>query len=71
MLLYPPKWFHILDKKRGRRGSGKISRIDFYVYYLDKINMFEKRTDLVLRFDFLLFVTSKITLTLVLGIPEK
>lgn len=42
------------------------------MYYLDKINMLEKRTDLAVHFDFsIFFATSKIILAVVLVILKS
>lgn len=49
------KWFHILDK-REEKGLWKTFQGLIFMYYLDKINMFEKRTDLGLHFDFSTFL---------------
>jgi hypothetical protein len=57
-LLYPSKWFHILDKREEKGLWKKFQRLIF-MYYLDKINMFEKRTDLALHFDFCIFCNIK------------
>lgn len=70
MLLYPPKWFHILDE-REEKGSGKNFKDWFLCIILTRLICLKNEQIQFFTLIFLLFLTSKITLTLVLGILKS